>query len=134
MPRAHHAFHADNQMGSTSAYGQRTIFNSLFRNPGAMSDSVAGGGQVWDNVIFADGWQNNTGQQRSWAPLSADVGSLVSDAGSIVLGETALGMHCWGRNPFKKVELQFNGIERFSAREGRWVRSGATFPISYFHA
>lgn len=120
MPRAHHAFHADNPMGSTTAYGQRTIFNGLFRNPGAMSDSIAGGAQVWDNTIYADGWQNNTGEQQSWAPLSAEVGSLVSDAGAIVLGETARGMHCWGRNPFKKVELQFNGIERFSAREGDW--------------
>lgn len=120
MPRAHQAFRGNNQESSPYSYGQRNFYNGLFRNPGAMSETMTGGGQVYDNLIYAGRWQELLGVQKSWAPLSAEFNSLVSDAGSIVLGETAHGMHCWGRNPFVKVDLRFNGIERFSARTGKW--------------
>ena len=47
-------------------------------------------------------------------------GSYVSDAGSFVLSETALDMHCWGENPVVTAKLQLNGQDRFSEREGSY--------------
>lgn len=46
--------------------------------------------------------------------------SLVSDAGTFVLGETALDLHCWGENPCVTAKLQLNGQDRFSEREGSY--------------
>jgi len=48
------------------------------------------------------------------------VGSLVSDAGTFVLSETALDMHCWGENPVVTAKLQLNGQDRISEREGSY--------------
>ena len=48
------------------------------------------------------------------------VGSAVSDAGTFVLSETALDMHCWGENPVVTAKLQLNGQDRFSEREGSY--------------
>ena len=47
-------------------------------------------------------------------------GSFVSDAGTFVLSETALDMHCWGENPVVTAKLQLNGQDRFSEREGTY--------------
>jgi hypothetical protein len=60
----------------------------------------------------------------------ADAGSHlensgVSDAGTFVLTETSLDMHCWGQNPVVTAKLQLNGQDRFSEREGSyfsWVQ------------
>ena len=46
--------------------------------------------------------------------------SLVSDAGTFVLSETALALHCWGDNPVVTAKLQLNGQDRFSEREGSY--------------
>ena len=46
--------------------------------------------------------------------------SAISDAGTFVLGETALDMHCWGENPVVVAKLQLNGQDRFSEREGTY--------------
>ena len=53
---------------------------------------------------------------------SANVGtgSGLSDAGSFVLAESALDMHCWGENPVVTAKLQLNGQDRFSEREGSY--------------
>jgi hypothetical protein len=51
--------------------------------------------------------------------------SGVSDAGTFVLCETSLDMHCWGLNPVVTAKLQLNGQDRFSEREGSyfsWVQ------------
>jgi len=51
--------------------------------------------------------------------------SGVSDAGTFVLAETSLDMHCWGQNPVVTAKLQLNGQDRFSEREGSyfsWVQ------------
>ena len=51
--------------------------------------------------------------------------SGVSDAGTFVLTETSLDMHCWGQNPVVTAKLQLNGQDRFSEREGSyfsWVQ------------
>jgi len=53
------------------------------------------------------------------------VNSGVSDAGTFVLSETSLDMHCWGQNPVVTAKLQLNGQDRFSEREGSyfsWVQ------------
>ena len=53
------------------------------------------------------------------------VESTVSDAGTFVLSETSLDMHCWGQNPVVTAKLQLNGQDRFSEREGSyfsWVQ------------
>ena len=52
-------------------------------------------------------------------------GSTVSDAGTFVLSEVSLDMHCWGQNPVVVAKLQLNGQDRFSEREGSyfsWVQ------------
>jgi hypothetical protein len=46
--------------------------------------------------------------------------SSVSDAGTFVLTETSLDMHCWGQNPVVTAKLQLNGQDRFSEREGTY--------------
>ena len=46
--------------------------------------------------------------------------STVSDAGTFVLNETSLMMHCWGENPVVTAKLQLNGQDRFSEREGTY--------------
>ena len=63
------------------------------------------------------------------AKLQAGVGhtegSTVSDAGTFVLSESSLDMHCWGQNPVVTAKLQLNGQDRFSEREGTyfsWVQ------------
>ena len=51
--------------------------------------------------------------------------SSVSDAGTFVLSETSVDMHCWGQNPVVVAKLQLNGQDRFSEREGSyfsWVQ------------
>ena len=51
--------------------------------------------------------------------------SSVSDAGTFVLCETSLDLHCWGQNPVVTAKLQLNGQDRFSEREGSyfsWVQ------------
>ena len=51
--------------------------------------------------------------------------STVSDAGTFVLCETSVDLHCWGLNPVVTAKLQLNGQDRFSEREGSyfsWVQ------------
>jgi hypothetical protein len=52
--------------------------------------------------------------------LDNQTDSGVSDAGTFVLSETALDMHCWGENPVVVAKLQLNGQDRFSEREGTY--------------
>ena len=62
-------------------------------------------------------------QSGTTAPHNMNSG--VSDAGTFVLTETSLDMHCWGLNPVVTAKLQLNGQDRFSEREGSyfsWVQ------------
>jgi hypothetical protein len=64
-------------------------------------------------------------QLRDLAAHGHTDGSTVSDAGTFVLTETSLDMHCWGLNPVVTAKLQLNGQDRFSEREGSyfsWVQ------------
>jgi len=72
---------------------------------------------------FEDMWANtvttNIGTDAGY-PGGDNRDSGVSDAGSFVLAETALDMHCWGENPVVTAKLQLNGQDRFSEREGTY--------------
>jgi hypothetical protein len=62
----------------------------------------------------------STGLARSPDGALNNDDSGVSDAGTFVLAETALDMHCWGENPVVVAKLQLNGQDRFSEREGTY--------------
>jgi len=64
-------------------------------------------------------------QLQDLAAAGHNDGSTVSDAGTFVLTETSLALHCWGQNPVVTAKLQLNGQDRFSEREGSyfsWVQ------------
>jgi len=64
-------------------------------------------------------------QLQDLAAAGHNEGSTVSDAGTFVLTETSLVLHCWGQNPVVTAKLQLNGQDRFSEREGSyfsWVQ------------
>ena len=81
-----------------------------FGNPAGISgaasfiDTTSGG--AFENSLLTDDALNQN--------------SAVSDAGTFVLSETALDMHCWGENPVVVAKLQLNGQDRFSEREGTY--------------
>ena len=57
------------------------------------------------------------------APNLGSVGAVssgVSDAGTFVMAEASVDMHCWGENPVVTAKLQLNGQDRFSEREGTY--------------
>ena len=75
--------------------------------------------------VIVDGDTNVDGTQGVFQlgnAVGADdaVGTSVSDAGTFVLSESALDMHCWGSNPVVVAKLQLNGQDRFSEREGSY--------------
>ena len=76
--------------------------------------------QTWGSGAFAP-FDPVTGTTTlAPAAATANSGSVVSDAGTFVLAETALDMHCWGQNPVVTAKLQLNGQDRFSEREGSY--------------
>ena len=111
LPNAVHAFG-----GPAETSGANNFINAsgLFQMAGASDVSNAG---------FA---QSPYGEWASGAletPFASGAdakGSSVSDAGTFVLAETALDLHCWGENPVVTAKLQLNGQDRFSEREGSY--------------
>jgi len=69
---------------------------------------------------ISGGLKVSTGLARSPDGALNNDDSGVSDAGTFVLAETALDMHCWGENPVVVAKLQLNGQDRFSEREGTY--------------
>jgi len=101
LPNAVHAFGGPAETSGANAF---ITSGGLFQDPGAMGAETAG--EQWGGVFNAD--------------AGATDGSYVSDAGTFVLAETALDMHCWGENPVVTAKLQLNGQDRFSEREGSY--------------
>jgi hypothetical protein len=107
LPNAIHAFG-----GPVATIGQNGVINTsgLFQMPGALDTSspasLSGAVNQWPTA--------------PWGTAPAAQESLVSDAGTFVLSETALDMHCWGLNPVVTAKLQLNGQDRFSEREGSY--------------
>ncbi len=104
LPPAIHAFGGPNAVAaSTTAFINAS---GLFEMPGAMDTNTANAP-----------WGGATG---AMAGDTTNVSSTVSDAGTFVLAETALDMHCWGENPVVTCKLQLNGQDRISEREGSY--------------
>ena len=113
LPNAIHAFGSSAETSGAQAF----VTNSnVFQMPGALNASVAGGNQA-----NAD-WAYNGAGMTAFDVNATDAvnGSTVSDAGTFVLAETALDMHCWGENPVVTAKLQLNGQDRISEREGSY--------------
>jgi hypothetical protein len=83
-----------------------------FGGPDANADVVNGSG------LFEDGRGLDIAASAT-SPASTGMSGL-SDAGTFVLAESALDMHCWGLNPVVVAKLQLNGQDRFSEREGTY--------------
>ena len=102
LPNAIHAFGGPAETSGTDAFINAS---GLFQMAGAIDASGINSAMDWNNVPFAP---------------SSTTGSSLSDAGTFVLAETALDMHCWGENPVVTAKLQLNGQDRFSEREGSY--------------
>ena len=106
------------------------INTNLANNNASLESALAGIGV--GNVNGVTGAQipvsrgNGYGAQPSYLThTNHNANSSVSDAGTFVLSETSLDMHCWGQNPVVVAKLQLNGQDRFSEREGSyfsWVQ------------
>jgi hypothetical protein len=96
LPNAVHAFGGLDQTSGETAFLNST---GLFETARA-GDSDNTGTSTWTGAAIS--------------------GSTLSDAGTFVLAETALDMHCWGENPVVTAKLQLNGQDRFSEREGSY--------------
>ena len=95
-------------------------------NTGAFIDEEGLFDQAGAADVAAAAWWNNPNGTPYTAPNFAPgsgnsyPNSGVSDAGTFVLSETSLDMHCWGENPVVTAKLQLNGQDRFSEREGTY--------------
>ena len=115
LPNAIHAFGGPDSV----AFDSRAFIDAsgFFADAGATDAQTSG---YWNGAgTGAEGagvgpyTQPNLGREDM-------VQSTVSDAGTFVLAETSLDMHCWGLNPVVTAKLQLNGQDRFSEREGSY--------------
>lgn len=108
----------------TDAYDALPNAIHAFGGKNATSTSSGGSGFINTSGMFQDPFANDVATSsingNNWATGSANPESGVSDAGTFVLAETALDMHCWGENPVVVAKLQLNGQDRFSEREGTY--------------
>jgi len=145
LPNAIHAFGGPQSLALPSVNNQAFIdANGLFNDPLAddikLDFSATGFGTYWKTasnpydeihsginppVNSASVNPNNTYIVDNGPAPHGLYESTVSDAGTFVLTETSLDMHCWGQNPVVTAKLQLNGQDRFSEREGSyfsWVQ------------
>ncbi len=120
LPNAIHAFGGHDAVAQTT--GSFINGSGLFNEAGAIDVSnvywwqqgeaggVSGGG--YDQTNMAPGFGSSTTNPYQ--------NSGVSDAGTFVLTQTSLDLHCWGMNPVVTAKLQLNGQDRFSEREGTY--------------
>jgi len=107
LPNAIHAFGGPAEVAGTNGF---ITSSGLFQMPGAVDVSTS----------TAQEWLGAT-VDAPFRPQDGVLGtSGLSDAGTFVLAETALDMHCWGENPVVTAKLQLNGQDRFSEREGSY--------------
>jgi len=103
LPNAIHAFGGPAETSGSNAF---IVSNGLFQMGGALDVASAGTTATWGADFATEGGVLNS--------------SGLSDAGTFVLAETAIDMHCWGENPVVTAKLQLNGQDRFSEREGSY--------------
>ena len=112
LPNAIHAFGGPESVAATT---QSFINDNMFNDAGAVD--LTGTTEYWQDA------QGNNYTNPNFAPevgATDFMNSGVSDAGTFVLSETSLDMHCWGENPVVTGKLQLNGQDRFSEREGTY--------------
>jgi hypothetical protein len=117
LPNAIHAF------GGPDAVDEYIDASGLFYDAGATDADPSGSQQWWaDHGTGSTGYYNEVpfGGTNTFNPQHTYQNSSVSDAGTFVLAETSLPMHCWGQNPVVTAKLQLNGQDRFSEREGTY--------------
>jgi len=134
LPNAIHAFGGPNAVASPNGY---IDVRGLFADAGAEDAYIPGdftGYWHGPSNPYTEPNMAGSGPHLSYpdpTTLAPTIGSTtsaessVSDAGTFVLTETSLGMHCWGLNPVVTAKLQLNGQDRFSEREGSyfsWVQ------------
>ncbi len=120
LPNAVHAFGGPAETSGTNAF---ITTNGLFQMAGAGDVPELTTVNEWTTGAGAGLYPGLDGLTATGAVLPAGssiTGSFVSDAGTFVLAETALDMHCWGENPVVTAKLQLNGQDRFSEREGSY--------------
>ena len=124
LPNAIHAFGGPNSIAGQAGKSGSNNFDfitadGLFQNAGAVDADVdVSGNNIWHMAgSTAYYTEPNFVPQTGMGSASE---SYVSDAGTFVLSETALGLHCWGENPVVTAKLQLNGQDRFSEREGSY--------------
>ena len=83
----------------------------------ALPSSFQAYGDGANFITDASGLMQDT---EATAASAAGDETSVTDAGSFVLAETALKLHCWGENPVVTAKLQLNGQDRMSEREGSY--------------
>jgi hypothetical protein len=112
LPNAIHAFGGPKAIAGDSNSFITT--NGLFNDAGAMD-------QMYTSTLNG-GWRGTNGVDDAvnFDVANGSMESTVSDAGTFVLSETSLDMHCWGQNPVITAKLQLNGQDRFSEREGTY--------------
>jgi len=101
LPNAIHSFATADSIGASGA---------SYVTASGFHDSFAVGASGGYNAVD---WNDA-------ADNGSDAAASVSDAGTFVLSETALNMHCWGENPVVTAKLMLNGHDRFSEREGSY--------------
>jgi len=115
LPNAIHAFGGPDSVAETT---QSYINDNMFNDAGAV-DLTSASGEYWNDA--AGHAYTNPNFAGPLAGNGEDfMNSGVSDAGTFVLSETSLDMHCWGENPVVTGKLQLNGQDRFSEREGTY--------------
>lgn len=123
LPNAIHAFGGPNSVSESA----NSFIDSrgLFHDAGALDATTnAYWGQATNSVGETNAYnQVNFGGDTTNLDENVEyhnTNSGVSDAGTFVLTETSLDMHCWGQNPVVTAKLQLNGQDRFSEREGSY--------------
>ena len=118
LPNAIHAFGGPTETEGSNGF---ITTSGLFQMAGAIDgpahSTVSG---EWNYPVGATTDSTGTYQPFTQGGTTNTSGSYVSDAGTFVMAETALDMHCWGENPVVTAKLQLNGQDRFSEREGSY--------------
>ena len=102
---------------SIAAFGGEAAIGASAASYINASGQFVDGGAADINTSYGNSGYSETSM---FAVDPAGVTSGVSDAGTFVLSQTALDLHCWGENPVVTAKLQLNGQDRFSEREGSY--------------
>jgi hypothetical protein len=120
LPNAVHSFGGNVAIAGTT--GSFINSSGLFADPESWDALTQASGNVGTGFVGVPWSAPETfgGPGAAGAPSTSNPESLVSDAGTFVMTETSLDMHCWGQNPVVTAKLQLNGQDRFSEREGTY--------------